>query len=106
MATKAPDVVARCVSSSFKTPPHNGRAENLRVLFISEDADAIWNEIYAFIQSAKPLSCNDHETIAQDLFLQLLSLQKFEKFFTKDYSDEEICRDLLSHLQESLQSNC
>jgi hypothetical protein len=105
MATDAPRVVAQVVSSTLQSPPHIGKGRDLRTVLISEDANAIWNEIDSFIQSTKPLPIGDRETITQDLFLHLLSSQKFDEFLSEDCTEEEIQTELLLQLQIILQGN-
>lgn len=105
MATDAPRVVAQVVSSTLQTPPHTGKGRDLRTILISEDANAIWNEIDSFVQSTKPLPTGDRETITQDLFLHLLSLRKSDDFLSEDCPDEEIQNELLLQLQIILQRN-
>jgi hypothetical protein len=105
MATDAPIVVAQVVSSTLQTPPHTGKGRDLRAVLISEDANAIWNEVDSFIQSTMPLPTGDRETITQDLFLHLLSLQIFDEFLSEDCTDEEIQNALLFQLQKMLQAN-
>ena len=105
MATDAPQVVAQVVSPILHTPPHNGAGRNLRAVFFSEDASALWSEIYLFVQATDtPLSSN-RETITQDLFLHLLSLKKNDDFLAKSCTNEELRLELLACLQEIGQSN-
>ena len=100
MATDAPQVVAQVVSPTLQTLPHNGKGRDLRAVFFSEDADALWNEIYLFVQAfGTPLSSN-RETITQDLFLHLLSLKKNDRFSAKNCTSEEVRLELLACLQE------
>jgi hypothetical protein len=100
MATDAPLVVAQVVSPTLQTPPHNGAGRDLRNVFFAEDADALWNEIYLFVQAiGTPLSSN-RETITQDLFLHLLSLKKNDRFLAKNCTNEELRLVLLAGLQE------
>ena len=103
MATEAPRVVAQVVSSTLQSPPHIGKGRDLRTVLISEDANAIWNEVDSFIQSTKPLPTGDRETITQDLFLHLLSSQKFADFLSEGGTDEEIQHELFLQLQRILQ---
>ena len=103
MATDAPTVVSQFVSSTLQTPPHTGKGRDLRSVWISEDANAIWNEIASFIRSTKPLPTDDHENITQDLFLHLLSSQKFAGFLSEGGTDEEIQHELFLQLQRILQ---
>ncbi len=105
MATDAPKVVAQVVSSTLQTPPHHGKGRGLRSVLISQDANAIWNEIDSFIHSTKLLPTGDRETITQDLFLHLLSWQIFGNFLSEDCTDEEIQNELRLQLQKMLQGN-
>jgi hypothetical protein len=100
MATDAPGVVARIVSSTLQTPPHIGKGRDLRAVFFSEDAEALWNEIYLFVQTIGISFSSNRETITQDLFLHLLSLQKSDRFSARSYSNEELRLELLVCLQE------
>lgn len=100
MATDAPQVVAQVVSPTLQTLPHNSNGRDLRAVFFSEDADALWNEIYLFVQAiGTPLSGN-RETITQDIFLHLLSLKKNDRFSAKNCTNEELRLELLACLQE------
>jgi hypothetical protein len=100
MATDAPLVVAQVVSPTLQTPPHNGDGRDLRNVFFSEDASALWSEIYLFVQATgTPLSSNC-ETITQDLFLHLLSLKKNDGFLAKNCTNEELRLELCACLQE------
>ncbi|MBI3652188.1 MAG: hypothetical protein HY231_14300 [Acidobacteria bacterium] len=93
MATEAPEVVARCVSSSLCTPPHQGSKSDLQTLFILEDANALWKQLHAFVQS-QALSTGDYETLTQDLFLHLLAAPPGEYF-----TCEEVLQDFLAYRQ-------
>jgi hypothetical protein len=99
MATEAPRVVAQYVSSSLTTPPHTGSEQDLRALFILEDADQLWNEIYAFVQT-KPHPTGDTATITQDLFLHLLATQKTGQFLQENFSLEASWNERLAQLCE------
>jgi hypothetical protein len=105
MATDAPQVVAQVVSPILRTPPHNGAGRNLRTVFFSEDANALWSEISLFVQATGiPLS-STCETITQDLFLHLLSLKQNDDFLAQNCTDEELRLELLACLQEMGQSS-
>ena len=101
MATEAPRVVAQYVSSSLATPPHTGNEPDLRSLVQSEDAEALWNEIYSFVQT-KPLPTSDTETITQDLFLHLLSVHKSEDFLAGTSGLDALLKELLARQDETL----
>jgi hypothetical protein len=100
MATDAPRVVAQIVSSTLHTPPHIGKGRDLRAAFFSEDAEALWDEIYLFVQAIGITFSGNRETITQDLFLHLLTLQKSDRFSERNYSNEELRLELLVYLQE------
>jgi hypothetical protein len=100
MATDAPRIVAQVVSSTLQTPPHIGKGRDLRGVFFSEDAEALWSEIYRFVQAIGVSFSGNCETITQDLFLHLLSIQNSDRFSATSYTNEELRLELLVRLQE------
>ena len=67
-----------------------------RELFVDQDAEAVWQKIYTLIRSAD--SDSDHEQLAQDLFLRLLTSDRVHIYIEQGFSDDEIRDDLLSLL--------
>jgi hypothetical protein len=102
MATDALRVVAQVVNSTLQTPPHIGRERDLRAIFYSEDADALWNEIYRFVQSSGISFTDNCETITQDLFLHLLTLKNNDSFAGCHYTNQELRLELFVCLQDLL----
>lgn len=100
MATDAPIVVAHIVSSTLQTPPHIGKGRDLRNVFFSEDAEALWREIHLFVQTIGISFSGNRETITQDLFLHLLSLQQSDRFSARNYTNEELRLEMLVCLQD------
>jgi hypothetical protein len=68
-------------------------------VIILEDAETLWNEIYAFIQS-KPLPPGDPQTLTQDLFLHLLATQINEPFLQENHALEAILSQRLAVLHK------
>jgi hypothetical protein len=105
MATDAPSVVALVVSSTLQTPPHLDSERDLRAILFSEDADALWNEIRRFVQAAGIPLTGNCETITQDLFLQLLSLNNSQSAAGCAYTDEELRLELSAALERLTRHN-
>lgn len=69
-----------------------------RELFVDQDAEAVWQNIYTLIRSAISDTDTDYELMAQELFLRLLSTQRVHIYIEQRLSDDEIRDDLLSLL--------
>jgi hypothetical protein len=105
MATDAPSVVARIVSSTHQAPPHLDGERDLRAILYSEDADALWSELHRFVQAAGIPLTGNCETITQDLFLQLLSVKDRQPDAGDPYTDEELRLELFAALERLTQAN-
>jgi hypothetical protein len=69
-----------------------------RELFVDQDAEAIWQNIYILIRTAISDTDTDYEHMAQELFLRLLTTQRVHIYIEQRLSDDEIRDDLLSLL--------
>lgn len=69
-----------------------------RELFVDQDADAVWQNIYTLIRSAISDTDSDYEQMAQEVFLRLLTTQRVHIYIEQELSDDEIRDDLLSLL--------
>jgi hypothetical protein len=101
MATRALTPVAqrqRRDHASARTAP--GRARDWRQVFLSQDAEAIWQELYVLVRSVASGQSNAHEEVTQGLFLNLLVTDRISLYIAQDYSDSEIREDLMSLLRE------
>jgi hypothetical protein len=105
MATEAPRVIAKGIAQRLSVPPHTGAEKDLQSLFLAENAEEIWNEVKAIVQSVLSLHERGEDTIAQDVFLQLMALLNFEGFSLQNFSDQEIRKLILAHLQNHLPDN-
>jgi uncharacterized membrane protein len=101
MATRALTPVAQRQSrdnvSANKAP---GRARDWRQVLLSQDAQAIWKELYVLVQSAASDRSAGNEQVTQELFLHLLATDRFNFYLRQDYSDSDIREDLISTLSE------
>lgn len=101
MATRALTPVAqrqgRDNVSAQKAP---GRARDWRQVLLSQNAQAIWQELYLLVQSTTSDQSAGHEQVTQELFLHLLATDRFDFYLRQDYSDSDIRKDLISTLSE------
>ena len=74
------------------------RGQDWRAVLISQDADAIWRKLHALVRSSPPCGTPDHDHRTQELFLHLLATDRLSLYLDREFSDEEIRRDLLSLL--------
>ena len=78
---------------------HRSKASNAergwRELFLNQDAEAVWQNIYTLIRSAVPDPDSDYEQMAQELFLRLLTTERILMYVGQGCSDDEIRDDLL-----------
>lgn len=97
MATKALTHVAQRASldhvSITRAPKH---VRGWRELLTSEDADAIWHRLSELVRSTLPESQYDISTVAQQLFLHLLTSDRLSLYIDRNYSDEQIKEDLIA----------
>ena len=101
MATRALTPVAQRQSrdnvSAKKAP---GRRRDWRQVLLSQDAQAIWQELYVLVQSAATDRSVGYEQITQELFLHLLATDRFNFYLRQDFSDSDIREDLIAALNE------
>jgi hypothetical protein len=97
MATKALTAVAPRASrnhvSARKASIHE---KDWREILIKQDAQAIWRKLSLLVRSAIREDCNNHDFITQDLFLFLISTDRFSMYIERGFSDEEIKLDIIS----------
>ena len=78
---------------------HRSQASNVergwRELFVNQDAEAIWQNIYTLITSVAPNPDSDYERITQELFLHILTTERIHLYVEQGCSDDEIRDDLL-----------
>jgi hypothetical protein len=101
MATRALTPVAqrqnRRKRSARKAP---GRSRDWRQVLLNQDAQAIWQELFILVQSAALDGSAADEQVTQELFLHLLSTDRFTFYIQQSYSDSDIREDLISILGE------
>lgn len=99
MATKALTAVAPRASRNYvsaRKAPARGR--DWREILIKQDAQAIWHKLSLLVRSAIREDPNNYDPITQDLFLFLISTDRFNMYVERDFSDEEIKLDIISLL--------
>ena len=99
MATKALTAVARRASRNH-VPARKARAhaQDWRELLISQDAQAIWSKLSLLVRSVAAEHSDNQDSITQDLFLLLLSTDRFNLYIRQGFSSEEIRSDIVSFL--------
>ena len=101
MATRALTPVAQRQSrdnvSARKAP---GRGRDWRQVLLSQDAEAIWQELSVLVRSSAVNRGAGYEQVTQQLFLQLLATDRVRFYIERNYSDSDIRADLLSMLCE------
>jgi hypothetical protein len=101
MATRALTPFAqrqRRVNVSVRIAP--GRRRDWRQVLLSHDAEAIWQELSILVKSTEVDPSTGYEHVTQELFLRLLTTDRFSFYLKQDYSDSEIREDLISILSE------
>ena len=109
MATRALTPVAQRHSRdnvSAKRAP--GRGRDWRQVLQSQDAEAIWQELSILVRLTdwNPLTAHEsvnergYEQITQELFLRLLTSDRFSFYLEQGYSDADIREDLITILNE------
>ena len=101
MATNA---LTHGAQRSSRDIAHRSQASDVergwRELFINQDAEAVWQNLYSFIRSAIPDYDSDYEQLAQELFLRLLMTERIQLYLEQGCSDDEIRDDLLLLLND------
>lgn len=99
MATKALTAVAPRASrnpvSARKAPAHES---DWRETLIKQDAQAIWRKLSLLVRSVIREHTNNHDSITQDIFLFLISTDRFGMYIERGFSNEEIKLDIMSLL--------
>ena len=101
MATRALTPFAQRQSrdnASVRKAP--GRARDWRQVLLSQDAEAIWQELSILVRSAEVDPSIGYEQVTQELFLHLLATDRFSFYLQQGYSGSDIREDLLSILNE------
>jgi hypothetical protein len=99
MATKAlTAVVPRASRNHVSARKASAHGRDWREILIKQDAQAIWHKLSALVRSAIRESQNDYDSITQDLFLLLISTDRFNMYVERGFSDEEIKLDIISLL--------
>jgi hypothetical protein len=101
MATRALTPFAqrqRRDSASVRKAP--GRNRDWRQVLLSQDPEAIWQELSILVRSAEVDLSIGYEQVTQELFLNLLATNRFSFYLQQGYSDSEIREDLISILSE------
>ena len=65
-----------------------------RELLIRQDAEIIWHRLSALVRLALPDRSGEHDTITQEIFLDLLSSERINMYLEQNYSGEEIRQDI------------
>lgn len=86
----------------------SGRGRDWRQVLLSQDAEAIWQELSILVRltdldqstAREPTNNRGFEQITQELFLRLLTTDRFSFYLEQDYSDADIRGDLISILSE------
>lgn len=82
----------------------SGRRRDWREVLLSQDAEAIWQELSILVRSTHLVHLTEPERgleqITQELFLNLLTNDRFSFYLQQGYSDAEIRKDLTSILSE------
>jgi hypothetical protein len=71
-----------------------------RQVLLSQDAEAIWRQLSLLVRSSGMEREGGHEQVTQQLFLQVLATDRLRFYIEKNYSDQDITKDLLSMLCE------
>lgn len=109
MATRALTPVAQRQSrDNASARKASGRGRDWRQLLRSQDAEAIWQELSILVRSTEldQATANDlgnqsgYEQVTQELFLRLLTTDRFSFYLKQGYSDSDIREDLISILSE------
>ncbi|MGA9770932.1 MAG: hypothetical protein WBV94_17995 [Blastocatellia bacterium] len=99
MATKALTAVAPRASrnhvSASKAPAHGS---DWREILIKQEAQAIWQKLLWLVRSSIREDPDKHDSITQDIFLFLMSTDRFSLYIERGFSDEEIKLDIISLL--------
>ena len=65
-----------------------------RELLIRQDAEVIWRRLSALVRLALPDRTAEHDTITQEVFLDLFSGQRFSIYLAQNYSGEQIRQEI------------
>ena len=99
MATRALTPVAQRRSRDYVSARKVlGRGRDWRQVLLSQDAEAIWHELFTLVRKAKPGHAAEYDQLTQQLFLELLATDRFTFYIEQGYSDSEINEDLMSIL--------
>lgn len=99
MATKALTAVAPRASRNpvptRKAPAHES---DWREILVKQDAQAIWRKLSRQVRSALQEHAYNYDSVTQDIFLFLISTDRFSLYIERDFSNEEIKLDIMSLL--------
>jgi len=86
MATKALTAVGQRASRSrVSANIASRRGRDWREIFVSQDADALWRNLYALARSNIPDKPSDQELITQKLFPLLISTGRVNMYLEHGY---------------------
>ena len=101
MATRALTPVAQRQSrDNVSARKALGRGRDWRQVLLSQDAEAIWCELSILVRTAMPDHAGGYEQLTQELFLYLLTTNRFSVYIEQKYSDSEITEDLVYILSD------
>lgn len=108
MATRALTPFAQRQSRDLSARKSSGRGRDWRQVLLSQDAEAIWQELSILVRltdlnpSTAEASTNEvgYEQVTQELFLRLLTTDRFSFYLKQGYSDADIRKDLIAILSE------
>ena len=96
MATNA---LTHGAQRSSRDIAHRNQSSNVergwRELFVNQDAEAVWQNIYNLIRSVVSDTNSDYEQMTQELFLRILTTERIHLYVEQGCSDDEIRDDLL-----------
>ena len=95
MATKALTAVAsrarRPIAPARRIPSHS---IDWRDLLIRQDVEALWDRLSALVRLVLPDSTSEHDAITQEIFLHLLTSEKFQNSRQRKTSGKEIYQEI------------
>jgi len=83
-----------------KKPPDAG--VDWREVLQSQDAEAIWHNLFVLVREAKPDHERGCEQLTQELFLHLMATGRLPTYSEHQYSDSAIAAVLVSILCETI----
>jgi len=74
-----------------------------RELLLRQDGEVIWHRLSALVRMVLPDRAADHDTITQQVFLDLISGQRLNTYLEKNYSGEEIRQQIKALIASAIQ---